>query len=144
MSLEPIDPAGLDAFEQQYPTIGRWLRLLVGWSKPEAWREIGDTAGKNPAFESSWVNFDSGTHAQAAFYKNPLGTVYIKGLVKTGTLNFAIFTLPSGYRPSEKLHFSTTSNSLFGNLTVSANGEVRLEQGSNVWASINCSFRIGA
>jgi len=72
----------------------------------ELWREIGQK--DNPDFENSWVNYDTGTHALAAFYKDKFNRVWIKGLIKNGTVGLgnAVFTLPEGYRPSERVNYS--------------------------------------
>ena len=63
-----------------------------------AWHEIGD--GGEPAFQNSWVNFTAG-YSTAAFRKDSLGYVHLKGSVKSGTLDTICFTLPTGYRPNE-------------------------------------------
>ena len=60
---------------------------------------VGD-AGQ-PAFVSPWSNFGSGW-APLSFRKDPFGTVFVQGVVKTGSSVSAgatITTLPTGYRP---------------------------------------------
>jgi hypothetical protein len=67
----------------------------------EAYREVG--AAGQPDFENDWENagFGAGT---AAFYKDALGVVHLKGTIRTGTGNgFPAFTLPPGYRPDQDL-----------------------------------------
>jgi hypothetical protein len=71
-----------------------------GLAPPEAWHEIG--ASGEPAFQNAWVNEDPTGEVTAAFYKDPFGTVHLKGLVSTGA-NGNIFVLPAGYRPSKNL-----------------------------------------
>ncbi len=71
------------------------------------WHEVG--ASGEPAFQNSWVNFDSNS-ASAAFRKDGEGTVHIKGLVKGGTLSNAVFTLPVGYRPLKIAHTPVISS----------------------------------
>lgn len=93
-----------------------------------------------PTFQNGWVNYGGG-NATAAYYKDKQGTVWIKGIVKDGSLNAAIFTLPSGYRPAEVNHYAVSSNYAYGNLKVGSDGVVILTNGSNVWADISCSFR---
>lgn len=88
-------------FGESDDSLDRWIddareRLAV-----ENWREIGATG--NPAFQNSWVNRTG--EAAAAFYKDPFDRVWLKGGIDSGTTNQAAFTLPLGYRPSEKQHF---------------------------------------
>ena len=78
-TLQPPPPEDLDKFERVYPDLGRWLRLLTALFKPHSQRNIGDAAGKNPAFENSWVNYNSSTHETAGFYKDSLSRVWLKG-----------------------------------------------------------------
>ena len=105
----------------------------------EDWREVGDTG--EPAFANSWVNYDTG-FATCAFYKDPWGRVHIKGLVKSGTLDTTIFTLPAGYRPSLELIFTSNENGSFGRVDVFADGTIKQVDGaSTTWISLNISFR---
>lgn len=72
----------------------------------EAWHEIG--AGGEPAFQNSWVNY-SASDSSAAFMKDSLGFVHLKGVIKNGT-GATMFTLPAGYRPLKILSFGTFSS----------------------------------
>ena len=67
-------------------------------------REIGAT--NEPAFENSWINFDSATTETAGFYIDNFDRVYLKGSVKAGASGTAIFTLPVNYRPPLKTFVS--------------------------------------
>jgi hypothetical protein len=87
---------------------------LVDASSIEA--EIATKANKiqqafiAPTLLNSWVNFKTtGDEAVAGYYKDDMNIVRIKGTVKSGTINEAIFTLPVGYRPSEKIAISSIS-----------------------------------
>ena len=113
-TLQPPPPADLDKFEKAYPELGKWLRLLTGLFKPNSWREVDDTAGKNPAFENSWVNYNAGTTETIAFYKDSLSRVWLKGSGSTGASGTAIFTLPEEYRPSLAMYFSGDGTSTGG------------------------------
>lgn len=93
-----------------------------------AWREVGATG--NPAFENSWVNFNSALLDTAAFRINDEGRVDLKGTMKSGTLGTACFTLPSGYRPSNGKVYMTFSNSVSGYVAVGTTGAVTLGTGS--------------
>jgi len=127
-------------FFQELAQLVPWLsKLWRTLGQVEEWHEIG-TSGE-PAFENSWVNF-SAADATAAFYKDPFGMVYVKGMVKTGTIGLAVFTLPVGYRPTLSRNYATVSNNAFGRLLVDhTNGQVSVQVGSSLWAAINCRFR---
>lgn len=103
----------------------------------DSWHEIGASA--EPGFENSWVNY-GGTWATAAFRRDGLGNVWIKGFVKNGTVGQTVFTLPAGYRPAQGLHLATISNDAIGKLQVLANGTVVATIGNNIWFSLQCSF----
>jgi len=75
----------------------------------EAWHEIG--AAGEPAFVNSWHNFGGG-FSTAAFAKDSLGFVHLKGTITGGTAITA-FTLPAGYRPALSL-FIPMANVTFG------------------------------
>jgi hypothetical protein len=69
------------------------------------WYYVGDTANFTdnyepiPAFAGTWANFDAGTHTKAAFRRDQTGRIWLKGFIKSGTINTAAFTLPPGFRP---------------------------------------------
>lgn len=85
----------------------------------EAWREVG--AANQPAFQNGWTNY-GGRHSTAAFYKNPWGTVHLKGLVKNGTVSRdysgGVFHLPCGYGPGHDEVHSVLSNDAAGRVTI--------------------------
>ncbi|NUU74182.1 hypothetical protein [Paenibacillus xylanilyticus] len=60
-----------------------------------------------PTLLSGWANFLSG-FSPAGFYKDSMGYVHIRGLIKSGA-GGAFFKLPKGYRPTHALAFSTIS-----------------------------------
>jgi hypothetical protein len=65
----------------------------------EPYHEVG-TAGE-PGFQSGWPNASS-VFSSAAFYRDPLGVVHLKGFIQGSSVSLA-FTLPPGYRPSKDL-----------------------------------------
>jgi len=101
----------------------------------DSWHEVG-TAGE-PAFENNWVNYDGTTRATAAFRKDALGFVHIKGMVKNGTIGQTIFTLPSGYRPPKYLYYPIASWDAYGQVYVNDAGQVIPTHGNNGWLCIN-------
>ena len=89
-----------------------------------------------PTFENSWVNYVAG-FATAGFFKDTLGFVHLRGLVKNGTVNTIIFTLPVGYRPALNLIYATVASNTFARITVYTNGEVKQAVGDNGFQSLD-------
>ena len=105
----------------------------------QAWREVG--AAGEPAFGQwcsaacfdIWSNYGS-EHNTAAFYKDPLGVVRLKGLVSlSGSLSTSygcdrafIFILPIGYRPARITIAPTLRNSAPARVDIMPNGYVML------------------
>lgn len=95
---------------------------------------ISDTAGDSttvenwiaPSLLNSWVNF-SVSYDPAGYYKDPLGRVWLRGLIKSGTTaaNTLLFVLPSGYRPPFRSIHAIDTNGTFGSVEVQEDGEVR-------------------
>lgn len=90
------------------------------------------------SFSNNWANFSSSYNAAA--YKKIGNFVYLRGLIKSGTINAAAFNLPAGYRPSKDCIINTASNSAYGQIYVngatSPAGNVIVQVGSNTWASL--------
>jgi tetrahydromethanopterin S-methyltransferase subunit B len=93
-----------------------------------------------PTLLNSWVNY-GGVYAVAGYYKDPIGLVHIKGLVKDGTTGTAIFSLPAGYRPSEQLMFNTGAYTgaayVNGRIDITTGGSVIMTSGANGFLSLN-------
>lgn len=121
--------------------ISKQFTVISSTLEIEDWHEVGATG--EPAFENSWVNFGSSATV-AAFYKDPFGMVHIKGQVAGGTLDASIFTLPTGYRPSENYRFATMQSSTGSvRLVVQTDGSVHTGGATvNTSQTINCSFRL--
>jgi hypothetical protein len=103
-------------------TLGGQAPSAFASSSVEATHLIG--AAGEPAFQNSWSNFGSGT-ATAGFYKDPWGGVHLKGLIASGTTPAVIFTMPSGYAPSEISYFPVMTCGGYGDIIVEPNGDVR-------------------
>jgi hypothetical protein len=99
-----------------------------------------------PVLINSWVNYEATWNARNAAYAKDerTGIVYMRGLIRTGTINTIAFYLPPGYRPPINhldLRFAVVSNSAFGQLTVNAStGSVTPETGNSAWFSLTCCF----
>lgn len=128
------DPDG--GFERLLESYQRRLESLER-NATGTWHEVGGSG--EPAFQNSWVNY-GGTYETAGFSKVG-GRVFLKGLVKNGTVGYpnAVFTLPVGFRPSTNgdAIFAIASNGLFGHVyVVASSGVVTVAGGSNAWASL--------
>lgn len=94
-----------------------------------------------PTFTNAWVNYDAGvTFTVAGYYRAPSGRVYLKGLVKDGTVGGGtpIFTLPVGCRPPKEHIFATLSADALGHVRVRSDGTVvALAPSVNTWVSLD-------
>jgi hypothetical protein len=91
-------------------------------SASEPYREVG-TPGQ-PQFQNDWGHA-GGDASTAAFYKDPLGVVHLKGLITHDAGGGTVaFTLPPGYRPSQSLTMPAATGEEFGNLGVEVDGDV--------------------
>lgn len=73
-------------------------------------------------FENSWEDYGSG-FAPCAFRK--IGDeVYLKGLMKLGTVGASAFTLPVGYRPAETNIFAIQAAEVGKRIDIGATGTV--------------------
>lgn len=88
------------------------------------------------AFANSWTNFDADRPAR---YWKIGNTVFLTGLIKSGTVGLAAFTLPVGFRPVSVngLIFATASNGAFGYVVITHDGNVVPNVGSNVYFSLD-------
>jgi hypothetical protein len=108
-----------------------WIGQPGAYSAPV---EPGWTA---PTLLNSWVNYAAG-HRQAAYRRKLDGTVEIRGLVKLGTLNTPIMTLP--YAPLEQEIFHCRSNTASCRVDMFANGNLQVVSydtgGTNAFVSL--------
>jgi len=117
--------------------VGRMSQLV---EPAENWHEVGTQ--DEPVFENSWINYNSTTHQTMAFYKHN-GRVYLKGLIKSGSIPSVAFTLPEGYRPPLIVNIGTVSNATFGAFNILSDGSITIIAGNTAWVSLDgASFRI--
>lgn len=81
----------------------------------------GDTAWTDLPLANSWVYY--GSPYTTPQYRRLKGVVYFKGLVKSGTLNAPIFTLPAGFRTSAVMHIPLVSNGFVVITNIYPNGD---------------------
>lgn len=124
------------------------IRLAMPDTALDVMHIVGDaTTGLGTAFAGTWVNFGA-SYIPAGFYRSG-GRVYLSGLVKSGVVGTALFTLPVGYRPAPygvvsgvDLILPIVSAGVLGVVTVSVGGLVTLASGSNVYVDLSSiSFR---
>ena len=104
-----------------------------------------------PTLNSGWSDYGSGW-ASAAYCKDPLDIVYLRGLVvATAAAGTTIFTLPAEYRPPAHVMFATlctqsSDATTLARLDVRDDGAVRAlipDTRPFAWFSITCCFRAG-
>jgi hypothetical protein len=111
------------------------LRDVIVFGREPNFRTVGGTG--QPAFQHSWVNFGS-NWAEAAFWRDPLGFVHLRGLIKSGTVDQSAFTLPPGFRPKVNEAFVTVSNGAVGRVDVLTDGTVTpASPSNNAWVSLS-------
>lgn len=118
---------------------GAALFLLQHESEGSDWMPRGTLPNEGfitPTLLNSWAVFNVATNTPG-YYKDAHGIVHLRGMVKSGTVGAAIFTLPVGYRPVKQELFACVSNDLFGRVDVNSSGDVTLMDGSNVFASLD-------
>lgn len=102
---------------------------------PGGWQDV-------TSFLNGWVNYDATRPAR--FYLDR-GRVYLEGVIKSGSLGNAAFTLPLGFRHdrSPRLTFAVNSNDAYGCVYVEESGDVIPAVGSVLALDLSgVSFRI--
>jgi len=105
------------------------------WDGDTAWTYVS-------SFYNSWTNYDSteSTWAHAKYRKTADGTVYLTGLIKSGTIGSIAFYLPAGYRPGKSKSWVVESNGEFSFVRVAASGAVTPALGNNAFIYLDLSF----
>ena len=116
----------LDTTDDSDPTMG-------GLIADSGWIVIG--AAGAPPFQNAWTNY--GSPFSTAAYRKINGVVRLRGLIASGTMSAAAFTLPAGYRPTQQWLFGTISNSSIGRVDVTTAGVVMPSLGSNAWYALD-------
>lgn len=94
-----------------------------------------------PTYQNGWVTYQVPDYAPAGYYKDAMGVVHLRGLIKSGTLDTAAFTLPAGCRPAYGAIFvcQSAANNAIMRVNVTAAGLVIPSSGgsgSNAWVSL--------
>lgn len=88
-----------------------------------------------PDLLNGWVNF-GGAFATAAFHKDCLGYVHLRGTIKSGTVGSNAFVLPMGYRPLSLLNQGIQTDTGLGSIAVFATGNLQMS-GGNGFANLD-------
>ena len=94
---------------------------------------------QTPTLATNWSNYGAPWQT-ARYYKDSLGIVHLEGLVKKSTAIVAgevIFTLPSGYLPSNAIIFAVDSGASHGRCDVMSDGRVVVTVGNAGYFSLS-------
>lgn len=97
------------------------------------------TGWTNLTLQNGWVEYST-TFSSPQYKKNADDIVSLKGLVKSGTVanGTVIANLPAGFRPKEKLIFSSVANSHHARIDVASNGNITIEgSGDAAWMCLD-------
>lgn len=92
-----------------------------------------------PTLINSWAN-SGGAYATAGYWKDPWGTVHLRGRVTGGGFPTDVFVLPADYRPQYTQTFAVPGTTA-GVIDVEADGSVRTISGSGFVTLDAISFR---
>lgn len=98
----------------------------------------GTDGWTNLTLVNSWVSY--GFPYSTAGYRVSADVVHLRGMVKSGTWDAVMFTLPVGARPTESRLLPTVSIGVLSALVVASNGEVKVASGaggSNAYVSLD-------
>lgn len=112
--------------------------IIMSFTDTEtAWNSVGGSG--MPAFEQSWQNL---ANEPVAFKKDPLGAIWLQGVAeRNGSADNLVFTLPSGYRPTQQITFTDMLGGSFNSVTILANGQVTVPSG--IYCNLNgITFKI--
>jgi hypothetical protein len=98
-------------------TIGDQVDFLA-FATPKVIATVGQ-----PAFANSWAHYGA-PYSNASYIKRPGGWVELIGVIKSGTVGSAAFTLPPGYRPISTKSLLTLSNGTTGRVDIGSDGTV--------------------
>jgi hypothetical protein len=109
---------------------------------PEATHLVG--ASGEPSFSQYWANYGAPTRP-CGFYADR-GRVWLQGLVaykSSGSSDgYAIFTLPTGYRPSDRVWFAAAGDPEGARASVETSGNVVCRSNVNWLGLNNVTFRV--
>lgn len=128
----------------QQPLVGDIITYLdEGSGFPLVLGTSGDRAWITPTLENSWINYSPtiGGDWEQAGYRKIGDIVYVRGLVRGGTLPSTVFTLPTGYRPPKPVLFATDADSAHARIDANPDGRVYVQAAAgNGYLSLSPMF----
>jgi hypothetical protein len=124
-----------EAAQGNFDSIKKLFPLSRKHMKLEEPNVVGATG--QPAFQNSWVNFDTTTFHGLRFWRDPVGVVHLEGLIKSGVVPSVVFTLPNGYLPINGHTFTVISNGAIGRVDVAPTGNVVVQAGNNTYVALS-------
>lgn len=97
----------------------------------QAWQTVG--------YLNGFSRYSTATDwGECQYYKDSLGMVHMKGLIKGGSVNASMFQLPVGYRPQHNIIITTHSSDALCRIDVLPDGHCIPRAGFNTaWISLN-------
>lgn len=96
-----------------------------------------DSAWTAPGLGNSWINY-VGAGMPAGYRRLANGLVLVRGLLSSGVLGSAAFTLPAGYRPGQDMSWATDNGGVAGGYTtVGTAGAVTPAGGTNGYVRLD-------
>ncbi|MCQ4311694.1 hypothetical protein NAV33_07270 [Pseudomonas stutzeri] len=136
------------SWRQQNTATGEWEDWDSFWHSGNL-TPTGVTAPgpwQYPTLLNGWINYGVAagfTYRSARFRKHNDGLVVVEGLIKGGGIGSVAFTLPSSFRPSQRLICAGYSNGTVSRIDITPEGEVIAYAGSNVYFPIHFAFAAG-
>lgn len=93
----------------------------------------------NITLQNGWV-FYGAPYSTPQYTRSSDGLVVLKGLIRSGTATdgTTLFTLPAGYRPSQRLLLSSEDNGSWARIDVLPNGLVTIQSnGNSAWLALD-------
>ncbi|WP_156936144.1 hypothetical protein [Anoxybacteroides tepidamans] len=123
-----LDTFLLDLGYGDLVTIGRIVTnsSVTAYGGLDVVDNVVSTSGRGwiaPTLLNGWVNNGSGFEI-AGYYKDALGFIRLKGLIKGGTMGTTAFVLPAGYRPSSRRAFPVITSGGLGRVDIDTAGNV--------------------
>ena len=122
-------------FQDMFDEVANYLNTYVALKAQPAWIA--------PTLLNGWVNFGSGI-ANVGYYKDELGIVRLRGVIKGGTMTAGtgLLVLPIGYRPIESAMVPCVSNNstidILSHLVLNSSGLINIGASvGNGWLSLD-------
>lgn len=131
------DPVTQRAFDNVTQALEAVVNEVQPFVQKEPWHIVGMRG--EVAFNTGWQNYaGGGTFQFAAFRKNALGRVELRGLVaRVSGAETTIFTLPPEYRPLSQEIFFTGGSTSAGRVDVQADGQVVYSSGGVTYFTLS-------